>query len=407
MTDDEKVVQILSKVIVNTVKNMMGDYDQTVAQKLKNIKISADNILPMSIDSTKIQKGSIQMADIANLEAKIAEIVQLDVDNVKINYAQIRDLDVYMADIAYAKIGWAKVDWASIASAKIGTATVGQLFADQASIKKLDANIIWGATNITTKGIADKFYINELAVTDASIVDLTVDKLKVRGPDDPETHEPVYYRLIGDEAGVVTEAVKLNGAYLKTDSVSGNTIIDGTLNGDDKIVGGSITARSLAAHTITANEILAGTITSNEIAANTIEGNNIKAGTITTGHVTSSFGQNLDLSSNQSVTLKVQSEVARAVPEAIGYRMEIISTSDILSSEIQSTTLSARVWNGKNNITDDLNANRFQWTRVSSDAYGDAIWNNNHRGVKSITLTTVDVVYSATYSCELADEGGT
>lgn len=308
MTDDEKVVQILSKVIVNTVKNMMGDYDQTVAQKLKNIKISADNILPMSIDSTKIQKGSIQMADIANLEAKIAEIVQLDVKDIYIDTAHVRNLAAYVVDVAYGNIDEAKINWATIASAKIGTATVGQLFADQAEIKYLATDVSWEGSALIQKGVAEEFYMNRLAVNQAQIVDLmvdsahinslSVDKIKVKGTDGQ------WYKLVADEAGVVTEAVKLNGAYLKTDSVSGNTIIDGTLNGDDKIVGGSITAKSLAAHTITANEILAGTITANEIAANTITGNKIAAREITTNHLASSVGANLDLSSNQSIILR-------------------------------------------------------------------------------------------------------
>lgn len=304
MTDDEKVVQILSKVIVNTVKNMMGDYDQTVAQKLKNIKISADNILPMSIDSTKIQKGSIQMADIANLEAKIAEIVQLDVGKVDISYARIYNLDTYMADIAYAKIGWAKVDWATIASAKIGTATVGQLFADQATVNKLATNILWGDVQITTRGTAREFYIDQLAVADASIVDLTVEKLKVRGPDDPETHEPVYYKLTASETGVVADADKLNGAYLKTNTADGSVIKDLTLNGDDKIVGGSITARTLNASDIFANNATISRLIAQHIDAEELFANEATFGKVTVDHLASSVGANLDLSSNQSIILR-------------------------------------------------------------------------------------------------------
>ena len=299
MTDDQKVVQVLSKVIVNTVKNMMGDYDQTVAQKLKNIQISGDNILPMSIDSTKIQKGSIQMADIENLEAKIAEIVQVDITHAEIDTAQIRDLTAYMATIAYAQIDWLKAAKLQVEVAEAKYAKVGQLFADQATIKNLEADVIWGGKTIHTQGLADKFYINELAVNDASIVDLTVNKIKVLGRDGV-----TYYNLIADNVGVVTEAVKLNGTFIKTKSADGSIIVDGTLNGDDKIVGGSITAKSLAAHTITANEILAETITGNEIAANTIEANNIKAGAITTNHLASDVGANLDLSSNQSIILR-------------------------------------------------------------------------------------------------------
>ena len=90
--------------------------------------------------------------------------------------------------------------------------------------------------------------------------------------------------------------------------------------------------------------------------------------------------------------------------QEIGYRLEIISTSDILSSAITQTTLTARVWQGKNNVTDDIAASKFSWKRVSSDSTADDIWNTTHTGMKSITITNLDVYYSATYSCELEED---
>lgn len=90
--------------------------------------------------------------------------------------------------------------------------------------------------------------------------------------------------------------------------------------------------------------------------------------------------------------------------ELVGFRIEIISTSDILSEDIQSTTLSARVWHGSQNVTDTLSAARFQWKRKSADATADALWTATHTGMKSILLTTRDVLYSATYDCELLKE---
>ena len=164
-----------------------------------------------------------------------------------------------------------------------------------------------------------------------------------------------------------------------------------------------MTAEQIAAATITANEILSGTITGDKIAAATIEGANIKAGTISTTHVTSDFGQTLDLSSNEGINMRVE-QVYTDMDELVGFRIEIISTSDILSEDIQNTTLMARVWHGSQNVTADIPAARFQWKRKSADSTADAIWDNAHKGVKSITLTTRDVLYSATYDCELLEE---
>jgi len=93
----------------------------------------------------------------------------------------------------------------------------------------------------------------------------------------------------------------------------------------------------------------------------------------------------------------------RTMDTLIGYRIEISSTTDILSNAVKSTTLTARVWHGSEDVTDKIPASRFRWLRVSADATADALWNAAHAGVKTIRLTVLDVQYSATYQCELSD----
>ena len=183
-----------------------------------------------------------------------------------------------------------------------------------------------------------------------------------------------------------------------------------------------------------------------EIVTGYMSAERLVAGSITTNQISPSVGEELDISSNKSIQLVVsnlrtdltnyiEESVAKIeidedkivaavektdrfvtkedaenfstkdeVEELVGYRMEIISTSDVLSSEITETTLMARVWHGSMDVTDTLDASRFNWKRYSSDSMGDEIWNTNHRGMKQITLTTLDVLYSATYDCELTSE---
>ena len=107
----------------------------------------------------------------------------------------------------------------------------------------------------------------------------------------------------------------------------------------------------------------------------------------------------IDISASESFMVKVSSEIKQQV----GYRLEIISTSDVLSSAIKKTILTAKVYHGKDDITNKLNANMFKWIRTSSDSFADKVWNNEHKGVKSIELTTQDVFYSATYQCALEE----
>ena len=126
----------------------------------------------------------------------------------------------------------------------------------------------------------------------------------------------------------------------------------------------------------------------------------IQAGTITANKLASDVGESLDLSSNESITLKVE----RTVEEAVGYRVELYTRQgDVLSDYVPSTTIQARVWHGNTEITNNLPASRFAWKRSSQDATADRIWNASHTGVKEISLTKVDVLFSATYSCEISD----
>ena len=90
--------------------------------------------------------------------------------------------------------------------------------------------------------------------------------------------------------------------------------------------------------------------------------------------------------------------------KAIGYRVEIHSErGDVLSEYVPSTTLRARVWQGTSELTDSIDAGRFIWTRQSNDMTADRVWAAEHAGVKTIMLTTADVYYSATYSCQITD----
>ncbi|HML46249.1 MAG TPA: hypothetical protein PKE04_05810, partial [Clostridia bacterium] len=118
---------------------------------------------------------------------------------------------------------------------------------------------------------------------------------------------------------------------------------------------------------------------------------------------TSDFGKTLDLTSNAGINLRVD-KVYTDMDALVGYRLEIVSTSDILSDSIRSTALSARVWHGSQEVTGEIPAERFSWKRVSSDDMADRMWNDAHRGMKAIILTVLDVQYSATYQCELTDE---
>lgn len=303
--------------------------------------------------------------------------------------SSLRELSVTNAKLAHAAVGTANIQDAAITRAQIADAAVGTAQIGLAAITQA----LIGAEAVGTTQIADG------SITDAKIVELTANKINAG------TLSVERLELVGSKKSVVY-ALNNTGDLVSqsVDTLDGDVLTERSITGD-KIVANAITANEIASRTITSNEILAGTITGAEIAAETIEGANIKGGTITTGHVASDFGKTLDLSSNEGINLRV-SQVYEDMDELVGFRMEITATSDILSEDIRTTTLTARVWHGSQNVTNDIPASRFQWKRKSADETADNIWNAAHTGMKSITLTTRDVLYSATYDCELTEEEG-
>ena len=85
--------------------------------------------------------------------------------------------------------------------------------------------------------------------------------------------------------------------------------------------------------------------------------------------------------------------------------MEIFSTGGLVfKNNIISTTLIARVYKGKNDVTDLIDSNFFRWTRISDDPTGDDLWNTQHySGRKQITVTSADVYVRATFNCQILD----
>ena len=92
-----------------------------------------------------------------------------------------------------------------------------------------------------------------------------------------------------------------------------------------------------------------------------------------------------------------------ATENDIAWKLEIISSNgNIFKNNIIDTVLSARVYKGKKDVTDELPASSFRWKRTSTNSIRDAKWNDaDGIGVKSITITREDVNQRATFTCEV------
>ncbi len=388
------------------------------------------NVNALNAVTAKIQElaaGSITTDELYASIAMIAtaQLTTANIVNANIEWAQIEELSAKIAEIGKAQINTANIneaniDWAAItglaaASAEIVKAQIGTADIDWAHIKDLATD-----TAIITKGVGGKLYIADLAVTEANMVNLTVGELVVKGEDGR------FYAVSVDADGNVTTMLK---------QVSNDDVADGSIHGTQKLIEGSITAktlnvqeifadnatiRSLIAANLDVDTLFAREATIEAINAMDITGNEYlrlmvagKADQSAVDELTERVSAaEIKLTDESIVSTVTSSTTYRAdrqqvyadMESLLGYRLEITAGTVFLSENVRSTTLSAHVWRGNSEITDAIPAERFRWTRESDDAVADALWNRSHIGFKQIPVTTADVLRQASFRCELLDE---
>lgn len=83
------------------------------------------------------------------------------------------------------------------------------------------------------------------------------------------------------------------------------------------------------------------------------------------------------------------------------YRVVIESDNgNIFKNGDVNCTLRCRVYSWDDDVTDDINAAYFTWTRKSKNAADDTRWNTNHSGgTKTLTITPSDVYGRSVFYC--------
>lgn len=88
------------------------------------------------------------------------------------------------------------------------------------------------------------------------------------------------------------------------------------------------------------------------------------------------------------------------------YKVELIATNgSVFKNGLINTAIKAVVYKGSDDVTSEIDAGRFRWTRVSLDTIGDKEWNDRHfGGVKEVQITRNDVDRKATFMCDIMKE---
>ena len=269
-----------------------------------------------------------------------------------------------------AKIGKLTAD--SIATDQLAAAlaafqviTAGSASFDAATIRHL----ISAALNVENT-VSGEAFIRNLRVMYAQIVAATIGDLCIRASDGN------YYRIDVNADGTVE-------ATLTT--VTEDEISQGHTNAGRMILATDITAENLSAANIYATYAL----------VNKIDAARIDVGILTARDVFADRLNTMDIRANGFLQMMVG--------DATVWRVEIVSSTADVLTDGSSTTLSARVYQGAIERTDDIPAARFRWRRSGDDPDADAVWNAAHAGVKSVVVSGGDVRYNAVYSCDVLD----
>lgn len=154
--------------------------------------------------------------------------------------------------------------------------------------------------------------------------------------------------------------------------------------------------------------LIADAVVSGYIAGSAIEGGIIKIGDRGDGTY------NFEVDRNGNVTMRGGEGIAGSVSNLQSqlnsinnqkmYRVEVVSRDrSIMTTRQQTALLECRVFSWDEDITDTLSANLFNWIRTSNDPAYDADWNAQsiHKGRKTLTITTEDISYNASFSCQV------
>ncbi len=332
-----------------TAQHLAGQ--SVTAEKLAAGSVTAEKIASGSITADKIAAGAIS-ADA--VKAVTAEIQRLIAEGITTD-----ELYVSLATIANAQIETADIDFSHIKD----------LVTDQA---------------IITEGVGNQLYIARLAVTEANMVSLSVGELLVKGTDGG------FYAVSVDNAGnIVTERKQIANGDVQNLSI----------NAGEKLIEGSVTAK-----TLNVQDIFADSAIIRELMAANIDVDTLFAREATLDAINA-----LDIRGNRYLRLTVDGlaeEMEAKTSDATGQQMTLsFDRGSAFEIGKESITSTVHVWKNGEDVTAQIPNGAFTWQRISGDGAADAAWAESHKGMKSITLSRLEIGKSCQVSCTLNAKG--
>ena len=377
---------------------IVGDVTTTAINALSG---NISNIVADSIQSAEINVGHI-VGDQADFETLFSTYIGaqqvvtklLTADDANIGNLSAKMLNVsggaYIANLVapYIEAQSISTDTLKAKLAEIDILEAGSVLADSVFTTSLQSI----AATTVQMGAVDAYIKNmvaaNIAVSDLKAGDITIsDNMRIISENGAMVMNGTALQIIGKDENQ-NEYV---GIQLGYDTQSQPSLILRNSSG----------ATVLTPEGITANAVADGLIINNMISKGTIDADRLNFQVMKQGD-TVSITQIMD-GSGESFGIKYteMEQKVQHIDSQKMYRVEITSSNgNFFKNGNVSCVLSCHVYSWDDEITDDINASFFKWTKTNNDGTADTAWNTAHYGgTKSVTITSEDVYIRGTFVC--------
>lgn len=351
--------------------------------------LTADNAFVDYLNSGIIEAGTVSADTII---AGLADVTQEQIDKF--------DLLAGSAFIDYLETNMVVASEIRVDDLKAKLATIDQLNADSAFVQYLQSVSSSSAQATITEGYIMNLVSGRITVADLATHTATADEIILISQDN-------------------NPSIAFKGSTQQFYDSDGNVRVqigqDG--NGDFNFIvkGEDGTTALFDENGITRNGIPNSTIINNMISDSTIEKAKLNFpivetnpdGTINITQIKDGSGGNFGV---EYTTFKQgTTDALDEINSQKMYRVEITSSNgNYFKNGNVSTVLSCHVYSWDDEITDDLNASAFKWTKINNDGTPDSTWNSAHfGGAKTVTITSADVDVRGTFVCTVTLPDGT
>lgn len=425
-------------VDANVIATKVLYANQATITNLKSTLVDTDTVVARLVDATDVQADSVA-AKIVTTDSVVAGLVNAqsgDFDDLTANTAFIEYLnsgvidagtvtaDKIIAGLVNAPQGTdysLLADTAFIDYLNSGVIDVGTVTADKVIAGLVDANA--AQVGQLTANTAFAQYLQSLSattaqatITDAYIYNAVAGKISV-GDLAAGNIVLTDTMQILSENGKMTmngSALQIMGEDSNGDPYVGIQLGYDTNDNPSLILRNEDGATILTPQGITSDAVADGLIVNNMISDSTIQKSKLgfpivdtnQDGTINITSIKDGSGGNFGVSyttftQNTNDAINGLSDDVEEINNKKMYRVVVESNNgNIFKNGDINCTLSCRVYSWDDEITDDINAAYFTWTRKSKDTAGDTQWNANHSsGQKTITITSADVYGRSVFYC--------